>query len=172
MASRSKPTNEKLEHTSSESTLNNETPFFLLSVHDTATKLKTDPEDGLKSSAVAELQARDGPNELGGGGGVSALSILGAQICNAMVLVLIICLAVSLGIQSWIEGGVIAAVIVINVVSTSTSLFASYSCRCHRDERLCQPREVSAELTSFFAPCLQSVGFVQYVQQRYRALET
>lgn len=32
-----------------------------------------------------------------------------------MVLVLIICMAVSFGIQSWIEGGVIAGVIGINV---------------------------------------------------------
>lgn len=34
---------------------------------------------------------------------------------DAMVLVLVICCGVSLGIQSWIEGGVIAAVIAINV---------------------------------------------------------
>jgi len=32
-----------------------------------------------------------------------------------MVLVLVACMAVSFGIQSWIEGGVIAAVIFINV---------------------------------------------------------
>jgi hypothetical protein len=32
-----------------------------------------------------------------------------------MVLVLVACMAVSFGIKSWIEGGVIAAVIGINV---------------------------------------------------------
>jgi P-type Na+/K+ transporter len=108
---------EKLAKTNSDSTLADETPFFLLSVHETATKLKTDPENGLHSDAVAALQARDGPNQLSGGGGVSPWGILAAQIFNAMILVLIICLAVSLGIQSWIEGGVIGAVILINVVS-------------------------------------------------------
>jgi P-type Na+/K+ transporter len=75
----------------------NEKPFFLLSVHETATRLETDPENGLKESVVAALQARDGPNELSGGGGVNPWSILAAQVFNAMMLVLIICLAVSFG---------------------------------------------------------------------------
>lgn len=108
---------EKLAKTTTDSTLAESTPFFLLSVHETATKLNTDAENGLTESAVAALQARDGPNQLSGGGGVSPWGILAAQIFNAMILVLIICLAVSFGIQSWIEGGVIAAVIAINVVS-------------------------------------------------------
>lgn len=45
-----------------------------------------------------------------------------------MVLVLIIALAVSLGIQSWIEGGVIGAVILINVVSLLFELGLSHNC--------------------------------------------
>lgn len=74
-----------------------ETPFFLLSVNETAKRFETDPENGLKESAVAPLQARDGPNELSGGGGVNPWSILAAQILNAMMLVLVICLAVCFG---------------------------------------------------------------------------
>lgn len=72
-------------------------PFFLLSVHETARLLETDAENGLQDNAVTALQARDGPNELSGGGGVNPWSILAAQVFNAMMLVLIICLAVSFG---------------------------------------------------------------------------
>lgn len=74
-----------------------EKPFFLSSVQETAARLETDAENGLKESAIAALQARDGPNELSGGGGVNAWSIFAAQILNAMMLVLVICLAVSFG---------------------------------------------------------------------------
>lgn len=79
---------EKLAPTSSDATLSNDTPYFLLSVKDTAAKFETNAEDGLSSSKVASLQARDGPNQLSGGGGVSWTSILAAQIFNAMILVL------------------------------------------------------------------------------------
>ncbi|GAA5854933.1 hypothetical protein JCM8547_004126 [Rhodosporidiobolus lusitaniae] len=93
-----------------------ETHWFLLPYKEVANRLETSIDDGLSSSEVEARHRRDGPNELTGGGGVSVWSILAGQICNAMVLVLVICMAVSFGIQSWIEGGVIAAVIVINVV--------------------------------------------------------
>ncbi|KAM0791876.1 hypothetical protein ACM66B_004131 [Microbotryomycetes sp. NB124-2] len=112
------PTSQKLEKSStgSDRTLGgSDSPDFLLSPQEIAKKYETNTEDGLKSSAVAGLQAKYGPNQLSGGGGVNPWSILATQIFNAMVLVLIICFAVSMGIQSWIEAGVIAGVIFINV---------------------------------------------------------
>ncbi|GAA5979844.1 hypothetical protein JCM11641_002712 [Rhodosporidiobolus odoratus] len=93
-----------------------ETHWFLLSPKEVAVRLETSLDDGLSESECASRLKRDGPNELQGGGGVSIASILFGQICNAMVLVLIACMAVSFGIKSWIEGGVIAAVIAINVI--------------------------------------------------------
>ncbi|GAA5914347.1 hypothetical protein JCM6882_008168 [Rhodosporidiobolus microsporus] len=93
----------------------NETQWFMLTPKEVAAKLETSLDDGLSASEVDARQKRDGPNELSGGGGVNIWSILFGQLCNAMVLVLVICMAVSFGIRSWIEGGVIAAVIVINV---------------------------------------------------------
>ncbi|GAA6010971.1 hypothetical protein JCM11491_005889 [Sporobolomyces phaffii] len=98
--------------------------WFLMSPKEVAHKLDTSLDDGLNDSAVKERQARDGPNELSGGGGVSVWSILAGQVFNAMVLVLVICMAVSFGIESWIEGGVIAAVIGINV---GVGFFQEYS---------------------------------------------
>ncbi|BGP42642.1 P-type ATPase [Rhodotorula kratochvilovae] len=116
MASNGKATSdEKLSPSESGATAT-ETFWFLLKSKEVETRLETSLDDGLtKSEAEARLK-RNGPNELQGGGGVSPWKILAGQVCNAMVLVLIICMAVSFGIQSWIEGGVIAAVIIINVV--------------------------------------------------------
>ncbi|GAA5955283.1 hypothetical protein JCM8115_001902 [Rhodotorula mucilaginosa] len=110
------PANEKgLAQTSTGETAV-ETHWFLLSPSETANRLSTSLEDGLSDGEAASRLQRNGPNELTGGGGVKWWSILVGQICNAMVLVLVACFAVSFGIESWIEGGVIAAVILINVV--------------------------------------------------------
>ncbi|GAA5917379.1 hypothetical protein JCM6882_006344 [Rhodosporidiobolus microsporus] len=97
-------------------TANNDPQWFMLTPADVASKVGTSLDDGLSSSEVDTRQKRDGPNELSGGGGVNVWSILMGQICNAMILVLVICMAVSFGIGSYIEGGVIAGVIAINVV--------------------------------------------------------
>ncbi|KAK8126933.1 potassium/sodium efflux P-type ATPase [Apiospora kogelbergensis] len=64
------------------------------------------------------------PNELGDAEGVQPMKIVIAQIANAMTLVLILAMAVSFGIGSWIEGGVIAAVVLLNVV---VGFFQEYS---------------------------------------------
>ncbi|GAA5829224.1 hypothetical protein JCM3766R1_001026 [Sporobolomyces carnicolor] len=101
-----------------------ESHWFLMQPKEVAHKLDTSLEDGLKDGEVKTRQQRDGPNELAGGGGVSVWSILAGQVFNAMVLVLVACMAVSFGIQSWIEGGVIAAVIGINV---GVGFFQEYS---------------------------------------------
>jgi P-type Na+/K+ transporter len=53
---------------------------------------------------------------LEGGEGVSWPNILLKQIVNAMMLVLLLALGVSFGIRSFIEGGVIAAVVTLNIV--------------------------------------------------------
>ncbi|KAK4701347.1 P-type Na+/K+ transporter, partial [Phenoliferia sp. Uapishka_3] len=91
--------------------------FFLLTREDLESRLETSGETGITEEEATSRSTRDGLNQLsGGGGGVSILGILGGQLFNAMVLVLIIAFAVCLGIRSWIEGGVIAGVIAANVV--------------------------------------------------------
>ncbi|KAJ0425276.1 hypothetical protein BJY00DRAFT_275095 [Aspergillus carlsbadensis] len=79
-------------------------------------ELKVDSEEGLSTAEAKKRLGEFGPNELEGGEGVSLIKIVIRQIANAMMLVLIIAMAVSFGIQSWIEGGVIAAVIGLNIV--------------------------------------------------------
>lgn len=73
-----------LHKTTTDQTLTSETPPFLLSVKEIASKLKVDLENGHAASAIKELHAKYGPNELSGGGGVSPWSILAAQMCVSL----------------------------------------------------------------------------------------
>jgi len=99
-------------------------PAYLLSVGETLQQLDVDPDSGLtEDDAKARLQEA-GLNELQGGGGVNPVRILAGQIFNAMVLVLIMGMVVSFSIKSWIEAGVVTAVVVINVV---VGFFQEYS---------------------------------------------
>ncbi|KAK2762207.1 hypothetical protein FQN54_001216 [Arachnomyces sp. PD_36] len=91
-------------------------PAHALSVDDALRELETHRDGGI-SSAVAKSRLEEyGPNMLEEGEGVSVVKILIRQIANAMMLVLILAMAVSFGIQSFIEGGVITAVIILNIV--------------------------------------------------------
>ncbi|KAL2127037.1 hypothetical protein VTI74DRAFT_11434 [Chaetomium olivicolor] len=81
-----------------------------------AQELQTDIKTGLRSSEAAARLDRFGANDLGKEKGVQPLEILAAQVVNAMTLILLLALAACFGIQSWIEGGVLAGLIVINVV--------------------------------------------------------
>ncbi|KAJ5769032.1 hypothetical protein N7520_003591 [Penicillium odoratum] len=79
-------------------------------------ELGTNSEDGLTTEEVKKRLEIYGENILEGGESVSFAKIIIRQVANAMMLILIIAMAVSFGIQSWIEGGFIAAVIALNVV--------------------------------------------------------
>ncbi|KAL5326828.1 hypothetical protein ACEPPN_004517 [Leptodophora sp. 'Broadleaf-Isolate-01'] len=80
--------------------------------------------DGLTEAEAKSRQEKHGPNELDDGPGVNPAKILLRQVANAMTLVLILAMAVSFGIGSYIEGGVISAVIVLNIV---VGFFQEYS---------------------------------------------
>ncbi|CAK7563678.1 MAG: potassium/sodium eff [Sporothrix epigloea] len=88
---------------------------FLLSVQDVAKQLETDVDKGLTAAQVQQRQSQYGPNELEVHEPTPWYSILIKQFCNAMIIVLFIILGVSFGIGDMIEGGVVTAVIVINV---------------------------------------------------------
>ncbi|KAF1981081.1 cation transporting ATPase [Aulographum hederae CBS 113979] len=91
-------------------------PPHALSYNDTINEIGANSQDGLHASEATKRLQDFGRNELGEQGGVQPVKILIAQIANAMTLVLILAMAVSFGIQSWIEGGVIAAVVILNIV--------------------------------------------------------
>ncbi|KPM38274.1 Calcium-transporting ATPase 3 [Neonectria ditissima] len=88
---------------------------FLLTVEETAQALGTDIDKGLTSHQVAQLQEKYPKNELDVGGTVPWYSIMTKQILNAMIIVLVFAMALSFGIKDFIEGGVLAFVIALNV---------------------------------------------------------
>ncbi|KIX08336.1 potassium/sodium efflux P-type ATPase, fungal-type [Rhinocladiella mackenziei CBS 650.93] len=79
-------------------------------------ELRTASVDGLSPAEAQSRLGEYGRNELDDGPGVQPLKILLRQVANAMMLVLIMAMAVSFGIKSWIEGGVVAGVISLNIV--------------------------------------------------------
>jgi len=81
-----------------------------------AEEIGANTRDGLTSGEANSRLEQYGKNELGEAGGVNPGKILVRQVANAMTLVLIMAMAVSFGIQSWIEGGVITAVIALNII--------------------------------------------------------
>ncbi|ODV92393.1 hypothetical protein CANCADRAFT_30559 [Tortispora caseinolytica NRRL Y-17796] len=90
--------------------------YYCWSVDDLVKEFKTDIENGLSPAEAKERLNIYGQNQLDASGGSSAWQILLAQVVNAMTLVLVIAMAISFGIRDWISGGVIAAVILINIV--------------------------------------------------------
>ncbi|KAK8869432.1 Sodium transport ATPase 5 [Apiospora arundinis] len=99
-------------------------PAHALSSQDVLDELGSDSLNGLSNAEAESRRERLGSNELGEAESVQPIKIVIAQIANAMTLVLILAMAVSFGIKSWIEGGVIAAVIMLNVV---VGFFQEYS---------------------------------------------
>ena len=79
-------------------------------------ELGADAENGFSKFQASEKLNEFGRNELDDGPGVQPIKILIRQVANAMMLVLIMAMVVSLAIKSWIEGGVVAAVIALNII--------------------------------------------------------
>jgi hypothetical protein len=87
-----------------------------LSAHRVAQDLKSDVDHGLSSEEAASRLARDGPNSIKGAKGISLYEIFIQQVANALTVVLIAVTALSFAISDYIEGAVVAAVIVLNIV--------------------------------------------------------
>jgi magnesium-transporting ATPase (P-type) len=81
-----------------------------------AALLDSNLQDGLSNEDAAARLARDGPNTIKGAKGPSLWEIFLQQVANALTVVLIAVTALSFAIQDYIEGGVVAAVIVLNIV--------------------------------------------------------
>lgn len=103
-------------HVSGQSNKPTSRPAHSLTCHQVIQELGINGDDGLTDAEAQKRLEEFGNNELDNGPGVSPTKIIIKQIANAMMLVLILAMAVSFGIQSWIEGGVVAAIIVLNVI--------------------------------------------------------
>ncbi|EED24481.1 sarcoplasmic/endoplasmic reticulum calcium ATPase, putative [Talaromyces stipitatus ATCC 10500] len=89
---------------------------FLLSTDEIISHLETNIDTGLSTQQVTSFQSRYGPNKLSGEGGVTWYSVLAKQVSNAMILVLVLAMALAYGVSDYVEGGVITAVIVGNIL--------------------------------------------------------
>lgn len=78
--------------------------------------LSTHFSHGLNNTQVAERLSLIGENTLGDDTKIDIKGILISQVCNAMIMVLIISMVITLAIKDWISGGVISFVVLINVV--------------------------------------------------------
>ena len=96
------------------STMPNKHPF-LLSATEVEVAFQTSLDKGLTTRQVANLQSTHPPNELDVGGSVPWYRLFAKQLFNAMILVLVSAMGLSFGIKDYIEGGVLVAVICLNV---------------------------------------------------------
>ncbi|TIA99512.1 hypothetical protein E3P96_02904 [Wallemia ichthyophaga] len=105
----------KPSETLSSTEKSDQTPAHVRDSSDILHEHNVDPLLGLSFDRVDQLQKEFGPNRLKPPPKPSLLKIFGTQIGNAMTLVLIAAMAVSFGTQDWIEAGVIAALVILNV---------------------------------------------------------
>ncbi|AAS54394.2 AGL097Cp [Eremothecium gossypii ATCC 10895] len=91
------------------------TDFHALPAHEVARLLGTDLRRGLTAEEARARLEVVGDNTLGEEEGINVRAILLKQMCNAMILVLIISMVIALAIKDWISGGVIAFVVALNV---------------------------------------------------------
>ncbi|ODV87324.1 hypothetical protein CANARDRAFT_26732 [[Candida] arabinofermentans NRRL YB-2248] len=99
------------------------TNSYLITIPRCAEVYETDVQQGLSSSLIESLVFKYGKNNLGDETSISILKILLHQVCNAMIIVLIISLIISFAIKDWITGGVITAIVCLNVAIGSQQEF-------------------------------------------------
>ncbi|KAI0912659.1 hypothetical protein F4823DRAFT_559784 [Ustulina deusta] len=78
--------------------------------------LETDASNGLSHTEAARRLEEYGPNRVKAAKGLSIWKILLRQVSNSLTVVLILVTALSFAIRDYTEGGVITAVIVLNIV--------------------------------------------------------
>ncbi|KAI0408515.1 hypothetical protein F4802DRAFT_605110 [Xylaria palmicola] len=87
-----------------------------LPVNQLESLVDTDASHGLSHAEAARRLAEYGPNRVKAAKGLSAWKILLRQVSNSLTVVLILVMALSFAIHDYAEGGVITAVIVLNIV--------------------------------------------------------
>ncbi|PWN31414.1 potassium/sodium eff, partial [Meira miltonrushii] len=87
-----------------------------LTTEETLNVFKVDFQNGLATQEAKARSETNGQNVIREAKGVSIWSIALRQVANALTVILLAAMALSFGVQDWVEGGVVSAVIVVNVV--------------------------------------------------------
>jgi Na+-exporting ATPase len=90
--------------------------WHTLPAAEVAQRLGVDISNGLHPDEAQSRLEKYGPNKVKGAEGLSLWAILLRQVSNSLTLVLLITMGLSFGINDYIEGGVITAVILLNIV--------------------------------------------------------
>ncbi|KAK2747958.1 Na+ ATPase [Myotisia sp. PD_48] len=90
-------------------------PAHSMHFNEVVDELHSNPEHGLSVQEAQNRLTSCGRNDLGNVQSARPGTILIRQIANAMTMILVMAMAVSFGIQAWIEGGVLAGVVVLNI---------------------------------------------------------
>lgn len=90
--------------------------FHTRSAQHAADQLETDLDHGLTDEEAAARLVRDGLNTFKGARGLTLWQIFLQQIANALTAVLVAVAVLSFIISDYIEGSVVLAVIVLNIV--------------------------------------------------------
>ncbi|KAK9727371.1 hypothetical protein K7432_001904 [Basidiobolus ranarum] len=89
-------------------------PYHTYEVRKVVEELNTDTDDGLTTQEVKSRTEKYGPNQMSGDSGVSPWKVLLRQLVNYLTVILILAMCVAFSAKDWVEGGVIAFVIVLN----------------------------------------------------------
>ncbi|KAK9460319.1 uncharacterized protein V1516DRAFT_676306 [Lipomyces oligophaga] len=89
---------------------------YLLTAPAVVAELESDVDSGLTITEASTRLAQHGENKLEGTSGVSLAGVLLRQATNALGLVLVLAMALSYAVKDYVEGGVITAVIILNIV--------------------------------------------------------
>lgn len=103
------------------------TCFHTRSAQRVADQLGSDPDHGLSGGEAAARLVRDGPNVIKGSKGISLWKIFLQQVANALTLVLVAVAILSYVIGDYVEGSVVVAVIVLNIIVGYESLFSFWT---------------------------------------------
>jgi len=88
----------------------------IVEVANLAQHLGVDVQNGLSIDEAAARLEKNGPNTIKDTERVSMFQILLRQVSNSLTLVLVIVLILSFSLHDYIEGGVVTAVVLLNIV--------------------------------------------------------
>lgn len=89
---------------------------YSLTVDQCIDTFKSNKSQGLTVEEAKQRLLDNGPNSIKEAKAVSIWTLLLRQVANALTVILLAAMALSFGVKDWVEGGVLCAVIAVNVL--------------------------------------------------------
>ncbi|KAG2377563.1 hypothetical protein C9374_009079 [Naegleria lovaniensis] len=91
-------------------------PPHTLSIKEVTTQFHTNAEHGLSTTQAQERIQLFGRNELKSQGGINLWKLLAFHLFTFMNLILAVAMVISFAVTEWVDGGVVAFIIVLNII--------------------------------------------------------